>query len=241
MQRGFNSVVLHGHSRFAESEFNDVATSLIPAFNILIYFFRTGVLSYLSPRGSAESVQFSSNAWVWFAARSSSGGRHQAVDLPPDWAHWIARSQSSTYWKRHQTAQTRRGRTQDRGPIEPRSRRDRAAITLLSLGNHLQSIGRQSTKDQDHDRRAIVARSWRKSWLFGSQIKAKLTPIRRGIEATIYAHGIARSTPSNRLHDRLHCPRSLGQFPSLKACISLFCSSTFDRLVKKLSEFRGRS
>ena len=28
---------------------------------------------------------------------------------------------------------------------------------------------------------------------------------------------------------------------SLKACISLLCSSTFDRLVKKLSEFRGRS
>ena len=44
-----------------------------------------------------------------------------------------------------------------------------------------------------------------------------------------------------RPHDHINCPRSSGQFPSLKACISLHCSSTFDRLVKKLSEFRGRS
>ena len=30
-------------------------------------------------------------------------------------------------------------------------------------------------------------------------------------------------------------------FPTLKACISLLCSSTFDQFVKKLSKFRGRS
>ena len=34
------------------------------------------------------------------------------------------------------------------------------AIALLSLGNRLQSIGRRSTKGQDHDRGPIVARSW---------------------------------------------------------------------------------
>ena len=38
MQRGFNSAFLRGRSRFAESEFDDMATSLIRAFNILIYF-----------------------------------------------------------------------------------------------------------------------------------------------------------------------------------------------------------
>ena len=43
MQRGFNSVFLRGPSRFAESEFDDVTTSLIHEFNLLIYFFRTGV------------------------------------------------------------------------------------------------------------------------------------------------------------------------------------------------------
>ena len=50
--------------------------------------------------------------------------------------------------------------------------------------------------------------------------------------------------PRNRshdAHDRFNWPRYSGRFPSLKPCISLFCSSTFDRLVKKLSEFRGRS
>ena len=55
MQRGFNSAFLRGRSRFVESEFDDVATSLIPAFNILIYFFRTGVLSYLTPRGGSRA------------------------------------------------------------------------------------------------------------------------------------------------------------------------------------------
>ena len=42
-------------------------------------------------------------------------------------------------------------------------------------------------------------------------------------------------------HDRINRPRSSGQFSSLKACISLLCSSTFDRFLKELSEFRGRS
>ena len=118
--------------------------------------------------------------------------------------------------------------------------------------NRLQLIGRQSTKDQDHDHGSIVARSqpdlgtivarsWRKSQLFGSQIQAKLTPIRLVIEATIYAHGIAPLMPSNRLHDCVSRPRSSGQFPTLKACISRLCYSTFDRFVKELSKFRGRS
>ena len=60
----------------------------------------------------------------------------------------------------------------DRVVIEPRSRRDRAATTLLSLGSRLHSIGRRSTKDQDHDRGLIAARSWQKSWRFGSKIEA---------------------------------------------------------------------
>ena len=48
----------------------------------------------------------------------------------------------------------------DRGPIEPRSRRDRAAIGRLTWGNRFQSIRRRSTDGQDHDRDLIAARSW---------------------------------------------------------------------------------
>ena len=63
---------------------------------------------------------------------------------------------------------------------------------------------------------------------------AELKPRRR-------VQGIVPTTPSNDAHDRFNWPRSSGQFPSLKACIPLLCSSTFDRFVKELSEFRGRS
>ena len=48
----------------------------------------------------------------------------------------------------------------DRGPIEPRSRRDRAAIGEFKEGNRLQAIGERSTAYQDFDRGPIVARSW---------------------------------------------------------------------------------
>ena len=48
----------------------------------------------------------------------------------------------------------------DRGPIEPRSRRDRAAIGEFKGGNRLQAIGERSTTYQDFDRGPIVARSW---------------------------------------------------------------------------------
>ena len=50
----------------------------------------------------------------------------------------------------------------DRGLIEPRSRRDRAAIGGLAWGNRCQSIRRRSTDGQDHDRGPIVTRSWPK-------------------------------------------------------------------------------
>ena len=111
----------------------------------------------------------------------------------------------------------------DRGPIEPQSRRDRAAIVDIASRNHLHDHRTDPVEDQDHDRGPIMG-------LF----EAKFKPIRRGFEAT-------KPCNRNRLHERVNCPWSSGQFTSLKACISLLCSSTYDRLVKKLSEFQGRS
>ena len=106
----------------------------------------------------------------------------------------------------------------------PRSRSDRAMIAVRSSRDRISFLGESSPIDRQAidegsgprswpDRGPIMARSWRKSWLFGSQIEAKFTPICRGIEATIYAHGIAPSMPSNHLHDRLHCPRFRANFP----------------------------
>ena len=65
------------------------------------------------------------------------------------------------------------------------------------------------------------------------------------IEATIVLNGSSRSHdrlwPSIRLHDRIKRPQNRAKNSSLKTCISRLCSSTFDRFVKKLSKFWGRS
>ena len=100
----------------------------------------------------------------------------------------------------------------------PRSRLDCLTIVVRSL------------LDRDHDQ----ARSWH-------LLERKLSEI----HDESWSYNVA---PRKRSHDSCKppprppsWPSKLGQFPSLKACISLSCSSTFDRLVKKLSEFRGRS
>ena len=93
----------------------------------------------------------------------------------------------------------------------------------------------------EHDRCSIVVDHAKTVAYFEALFEAKFKPIRSGFEAT---------TPlsANRSHDALIprprpplSPTISGQFPSLKACISLFCSSTFDRFVKELSKFRERS
>ena len=133
----------------------------------------------------------------------------------------------------------------DRGAIISRSGLDRDAIGIPKRRNqdHAPSYGFErrplSTKltivvRSWPDRGTIVARS-------GLLFEEKLKLTHRRIQATTYGHGIAPTKPWNRLHDRFNWPRSSDQFPSLNACISLLCSSTFDRFMKELSEFRARS
>ena len=84
-----------------------------------------------------------------------------------------------------------------------------------------------------------------RSWPNRGQIDGYSERKRSGIYGQ---HGSFEFAPRKRSHDHAKpLPRPPLQptisdlIPSLKACISLLCSSTFDRLVKKLSEFRGIS
>ena len=146
----------------------------------------------------------------------------------------IGRSRSSIYLSFFGQRRRIMEELRDRGAIEPRSWSFWRGIILTGLEN-----GRSSS------RITIVARSWPDRGLIfeakSTQQIANSGPIHRDIEAMFHAHRIAPSTLQIRAHEPLHHPRPSGQFSSLKACISLLRFSTFDRLVKKLSEFRGRS
>ena len=81
----------------------------------------------------------------------------------------------------------------DRGAIEPRSRRNRAAIEEFTWWNRRQSSGRRSTNDQDHDRGPIAARSWHdhgpiaaRSWSDRGAIVAQLRLDRGPIAAKMH-------------------------------------------------------
>ena len=117
-------------------------------------------------------------------------------------------------WK-NSTIATRSSR--DRGAIEPRSRGLGRGIGADSFPIDRPVIDEALTPRSTLDRDPIVARSWQKiaakTWQIGSEIEAKHKPIRRGIEATTQAQGIASTTTANRLHDRLHHPRFQAQFP----------------------------
>ena len=118
--------------------------------------------------------------------------------------------------------------------IAARSNRDRAAIGERKWWHHLYD-----------ERMAIDERPGPRSWpdcgWNACYSEAKLTLIHGGIEATTSPQGTAPTKPWINLHDRFNWPRSSGQFHSLKPMYLSLWNSTFDRLVKKLSEFRGRS
>ena len=140
----------------------------------------------------------------------------------------IGRSRSSIYLSFIGRRRRIMEELRDRGAIEPRSRRDRAAIMELLARNHSHRIREWPIKLQDHDRGPIVARSWCDRGLIfeakSTQQTANSGPIHRDIEAMFHAHRIAPSTLQIRAHEPLHHPRPSGQFSSLKACISLLCS-----------------
>ena len=110
--------------------------------------------------------------WLIGRSRSSSRSSHRSDGwrwtLLTIVVHWIGGSRPSIKLKLHRTAENDRGRT-------PRSRPDRTAIADPLLWNQSHDRQMVSLENRNHDRRPIVARSRRKSWLFGSEIKARLT------------------------------------------------------------------
>ena len=190
--------------------------------------------------------------WIFIKQTPMVAKPDRAIE-PPTLPNQIRRPRSLSSWRRMDSSRTsdlhqvaisigRPGRfaeeLHDRGPIEPRS-------WIFHHGIISTIIRRHPVENKYHDRGLIAAQSWldrgailARSWAFSkpnsSLFAADLKPQKHAIET-------ASTTLENRPHERVNCPWSSGQFPSLKACISLLCSSTFDRLVKKLSEFRGRS
>ena len=123
----------------------------------------------------------------------------------------------------------------------PRSRRDRAAIMEHLARNHPHRIREWPIKLQDYDRGPIVARSWHDrgpivaSFLKQSQPNKPQIPelrCRRVKPFLDAANPRPRPAPS---------PTISGLILSLKTHVLLLLLSTFDRFVKELSKFRGRS
>ena len=175
--------------------------------------------TYLAPRGNPRTSRSASNRRAWAASDGRDCSQSRSVD-------------------RHRTVQRRRGRTS-------RSSRDRTPSTAESILLEPTMIDRAPASRLTHDRGPITARSWPDRGAIVAKIGGFLTvksgQNRRGIEAVSSPIGTAPTTLANRLHDRSNDPRSSDQFSSLKEGIPLSCSLTFDRFVKELSEFRGRS
>ena len=185
-------------------------------------------------RGGVGSVGFSSR----FRSRSHRDrDPNRKAHLRTHGALWGVRSLDL-----HRTAGKTRGR---KYTIEPLSRGDRAAIVAPSSRNprhdHQTMFIWESRLRLAHDRGAIVARSWRDRGAIMTPIEAESCPIHSQF-------GIHDIVNGNHSHDPCNPPPRVHQsammfgrnFP-LKIDVFLSCSSTFDRFVKKLSEFWERS
>ena len=118
----------------------------------------------------------------------------------------------------------------DRGAIEPRSLLLHSGITSTRLDG-VRRVTRTSIMARSRrDRGMIVVH-------FEGQIETILPQIRE------LRHCTRESLPRRRNQRSQPSPSSTISSPisSLKSHVLFLCSSNFDRLVKKLSEFRGRS
>ena len=178
--------------------------------------------TYLSPRGRAESVRSSSR---WTAAggltsRSRFDGHGEvrfSFSLRRSLEHRIPIRRRRRFVEEHH----------DRGPIEPRSRRDWAAIVDPSAWNLFHDHRSAVLENLEHDRCPIMVdrgQSRRRSWPILKQF-LRLIHLQIGAEsARIWCHDTAQRKPLPRCfksvpHDRFNCPRNWVNFLFKKRCI----------------------
>ena len=151
-----------------------------------------------------------------FQGVGSSSKGHDAPDFSSHLgATWKALDRRlSAPLKLNRTARRIRGRT-------PRLRSDRTAIVVRSSCDRGSSIVESRPRCTPHNSKEcgflLEAKFQRSCFLFEAKLKAivarslhlleaKLEWICRGIEAMIYVHRIAPTSPSNDAHDRFNCP-----------------------------------
>ena len=192
--------------------------------------------TYLAPRGNPKTFRSASNLKISDASNgcdcSQTGDVRGVI--------WIGGSSSDGtegLWKN--------------STIAARSNRDRGAIEPRSVFFQRHHISKRSENDQRLTRTSIEARSWPDRGPIVGLLEAKIADILKRNRSKIEAD--SKPIRKLRLHVMKPPPRRMetasttapsptisGLILSLKTHV-LLCSSTFDRLVKKLSEFRGRS
>ena len=177
-------------------------------------------MAHLTPRGNTRNGVSSSTIEILHHPRRSAG-RHVDASGASDfhqthgydsshdlhrvvaikrWTHLTIGRTASRDCHRPLTGSAIGRRRQDveEPPITVQSSRDRAAIALLSLGNRLQSIGRRSMKDQDHDHGSIAARSWRDRGGNRGYLEAKLKLNSRRFVAELKPRSMPTESPPRR-------------------------------------------
>ena len=136
----------------------------------------------------------------------------------------------------------------DRTAIAARSSRDRGAFKAESTPRSSDRRSWGSAARSTPNRHTIRPRSWsivvdpgEKRGQEEAEIMAKLRPIHGQSGSCDVAPRNRSHYLSDRLHDRLQLATIFGPISSLKSNVVLHCSLTFDRFVKELSEFQGRS
>ena len=129
----------------------------------------------------------------------------------------------------------------DRGAIEPRSWSVQGGINSTIVRQEVVRICSEIDAQSTYDQATIVVDPGEKHGQEEAEIMAKLRPIHGQSRSCDVAPRNRSHYLSNRLHDRLQLATIFGPISSLKTHVTLLCSSTFDRFMKEISEFRGRS
>ena len=133
----------------------------------------------------------------------------------------------------------------DRGAIEPRSWSFRRGITSNGSDGNRRRPRIMISPQSWPNRRPIVARSWPDRGKNRGYSKVKIVAKLWLLQCQSGSHDVAQWRPLPRRINSTPQPRQSAMifwliFPSKTLVFSL-CSSTFDRFVKELSQFQGRS